>query len=273
MHSMNSFICLKKKLGMLLLISILAPVTAQTPFKLNPKNDLLFSASVLTIYGAAELYDTLSPAPSWDGQTYSSESLNSVDRFFLHSFDSTADQWSNATVGAAIALPVLAVILPLALQTADWKEPVTAAVLFAETILLTQTSANVLKTAVRRPRPYMYGTITAEQSSLDSGDWTRSFPSAHTATAFAAATAGSIIFCAYFPESNWKIPVCAGSFALAAATGVLRITSGSHFATDVIAGAVIGTLCGIAVPAAHRVSTRKTTITAQPLGLTICHTF
>jgi undecaprenyl-diphosphatase len=63
-----------------------------------------------------------------------------------------------------------------------------------------------------------------------------SFPSGHTITAFAVAVSLS----AFYPE------LAAGLFFCAVSVAASRILLGMHFLSDVIAGAAIGTLLGIA---------------------------
>ncbi len=62
-----------------------------------------------------------------------------------------------------------------------------------------------------------------------------SFPSGHTSSAFASATA---IFAA---NKKWGI----GAFVFAALMGFTRLYLGVHFFTDVLAGAVVGVIYGI----------------------------
>lgn len=69
----------------------------------------------------------------------------------------------------------------------------------------------------------------------DSGAPT-SFPSGHTAQAFAGAT----LFCDEFAQHKpW---LCVGMYSSAAAVGALRIMNNRHWASDVIAGAGFGML-------------------------------
>lgn len=64
-----------------------------------------------------------------------------------------------------------------------------------------------------------------------------SFPSGHTAAAFA----GSTLLSAYFPKGK-------GVFrALAGATGLSRIYVGAHYPGDVICGAIVGTILSKAI--------------------------
>ena len=64
-----------------------------------------------------------------------------------------------------------------------------------------------------------------------------SFPSGHAQTAFALATALTILF------PRWGIPL----FIVAGAVGISRIILTSHYLSDVIAGAGIGILFTLAV--------------------------
>ena len=93
----------------------------------------------------------------------------------------------------------------------------------------------ILKPLVERPRPWLV--VEGLQPLLFTGDG-HSFPSGHTsaAFAFAAAVCGSI-------ERTWVRVLTVGAAAL---MGWSRLYVGVHFPTDVLAGAVFGTLCGLA---------------------------
>ncbi|MFQ9316454.1 phosphatase PAP2 family protein [Dysgonomonas mossii] len=69
-----------------------------------------------------------------------------------------------------------------------------------------------------------------------SGSNRQSFPSGHTATAFVNA---HILFKEY-RDSNWWLAV--SGYAVATATGVLRVMNNKHWVSDVVAGAGIGIL-------------------------------
>src|SRR5215218_6941425 len=89
-----------------------------------------------------------------------------------------------------------------------------------------------IKLAVRRPRPVLEGLppLGGAPSSL-------SFPSAHAASSFACATAMTRI-----------APEAAVLFILAAALAAGRPYLGMHYPSDVLGGAVIGTVLGLVVP-------------------------
>jgi undecaprenyl-diphosphatase len=66
---------------------------------------------------------------------------------------------------------------------------------------------------------------------------THSFPSGHSATAFACAT----VLASLAPR--WRVPF----FVLAALIAFSRIYNGVHYPTDVLAGSALGVLVGLAV--------------------------
>ena len=90
----------------------------------------------------------------------------------------------------------------------------------------------LLKSAVGRNRPNQE--LGSYEFQPFSGN--HSFPSGHTTQAFALA---SVVASHY--DNIW---VKAGSYSLAGLVGVSRMESNAHFSSDVLAGALIGTLVG-----------------------------
>jgi membrane-associated phospholipid phosphatase len=89
-----------------------------------------------------------------------------------------------------------------------------------------------VKLLVRRPRPVLEGLppLGGAPSSL-------SFPSAHATSSFAVAAAMTRVD-----------PTAALAFALALALALGRPYLGMHYPSDVLAGAALGLLLGLAVP-------------------------
>jgi len=60
------------------------------------------------------------------------------------------------------------------------------------------------------------------------------------------------LFTSYYPDSPLLVPFLVADYALAGLTASLRVASGMHFVTDVVAGAVIGTAFDFLLPVLHQ---------------------
>ena len=188
------------------------------------------------------------------------QEVNSFDRPFMAPYSKTLDNLS--------LVPAIAVALsPAVLLTQPSSEYLTIGLMYIESFAITYGSKELIKYLVHRERPYMYDANTP-MSLVQDEEHNESFLSGHTALAFNGASFASYVFCKYNPDSKWKIPVIAASYSLAAATAAMRVASGCHFVTDVLAGAALGTVIGIAVPALHTLlANENVTVSASPFGL------
>ena len=76
-----------------------------------------------------------------------------------------------------------------------------------------------------------------------------SFPSGHTATAFAAASAVTAETSRWWPKSTWVIaPLMYGGATM---VGLSRMYHNKHWASDVVMGALLGTFSGLKVVQYH----------------------
>lgn len=182
--------------------------------------------------------------------------VNRFDALTMRSYNRPLSTASTITTAASLAMPTV-------LLSAPSSEYLKIGIMYAETVALTYGIKELVKLTVVRQRPYLYSEGYPEDK-VQSGDSHKSFLSGHTALAFAGASFTSYVFCKYNPESKWKIPVIATSYSLATATAVLRVESGNHFATDVLAGALLGAAIGYGIPALHTLLTDKDTEGTQP---------
>jgi undecaprenyl-diphosphatase len=189
------------------------------------------------ILGGAQL-DTATPSDPFE--------INRFDRWSAREYRESLDRAGTAAQFASMATP-------LALLAAPAADRATLGAMYAESVALAYGCKELAKTLVARKRPYAYFD-RQPADALDDG--ANSFFSGHTTLAFNGAAFASAVFAEYYPDSPAKIPVAAGSFALAAATGALRVAGGCHFLSDVLAGALVGSATGFLVPLAHRANRR-----------------
>ena len=139
--------------------------------------------------------------------------------------------------------------------TVPKEEWFTIGTMYAESLLWTYGLTEILKVCVNRARPYMYYD-GAPSKDLENGDWKNSFPSGRTSMCFAAAAFSSYVYAMYNPDNNMKWLVTGVSFGIATGVGAMRMAGGSHYFTDVFAGALIGTVSGFIIPWIHSIQPR-----------------
>jgi len=169
--------------------------------------------------------------------------LGPIDRSVLGASSAAATTVSDVmllgvAVGAAVAV--------LAPGPGEWRAG--HAAVLAETVMAAYAVTGWMKVAVARERPVMYTSDAA--AAADDPDSQRSFPSGHTAAAFALAT--SYLVMTGRQGSPHRTRNALLLFGGAAAVGVLRVAGGRHFPTDVLGGAVTGAAIGWVVPTLRR---------------------
>lgn len=172
--------------------------------------------------------------------------------------------YSQGLDNAGTAAQLVTMAAPAVLAAADTRDWLTVGVMYAQSVMLTCGLKNTFKGLVDRNRPYMYFDDPSGEG-IESGDRLNSFPSGHTAYAVNGAVFASGVFSRCFPDSPWKTPVIAGSMCMAVTTAVLRVESGNHFLSDVLAGAAIGGLSGFLIPWLHEVEGPAEGLSVTPL--------
>jgi len=214
------------------------PGHTESVFSLGLRTDLPLGIGSISLFGASQLL-----SPDADEQQPASQ-INSLDRAVIRPYDDRLDSIGTYLAYAALVTPALT-----GFCDPDFPDQsMTHAAMYAEAFLLTYGTKDLLKAIVSRHRPYTYAGPIPES---EEGDYHNSFPSGHTSLAFLAATFLSYTFAQEYPESSWRIPIAVGSFTLATTIGAARVLSGSHFVTDVLAGAAIGVFWGWLVPRIH----------------------
>ncbi len=245
-------------------VGIPAPVPAETPpaprsrFTIDPVGDgailsvsLGFSLLGELVIGTGEIQPQ---------QPTGQEHLLGIDRpAIAYGSHSESALYSDIGVGA-----VGAYCLADSLLTGHRTDPEAGfvdGVIYGETAVLTWAMTDLVKVAVRRPRPQAYRDVARHKSDptyrISKTDNALSFFSGHTAETAALSSAATYLAFARDP-GGMRPWLTLGAGALATSfVGWQRVRSGSHFPTDVIAGAMAGAGMGVLVPHFHREATVK----------------
>jgi membrane-associated phospholipid phosphatase len=147
------------------------------------------------------------------------------------------------TVGVLSAMPLLLALGEGPLHAAN------DVVVVAQATMLASATQVAMSFATSRPRPRLYGD-GAPHDQRDDGNAARSFFSGHTATCVAATIATfRTLQRVNRPTLAWAalgVGLFGSSFL-----SVGRVAAGSHFPTDVAAGAAVGVGYGLLLPALH----------------------
>lgn len=135
--------------------------------------------------------------------------------------------FSYSGLGAAAA--IVAIVLLFKRETRIYAFAIGLAAFMGGTVI-----AQTLKTLIPRDRPSNLSFAVVQEKILHS-----SFPSGHTSTAFAVATAIAILATR---QQKWWIAI--GGYVWAFGVGLSRIYRGVHWPTDVMGGALAGILGG-----------------------------
>jgi membrane-associated phospholipid phosphatase len=100
------------------------------------------------------------------------------------------------------------------------------------------------------PRPFVFNDQAPMKDRLK-GEAAGSFYSGHATAAFLSAVYLSYTYPMHHPDFQGRAWLWTGSLAAAAGVSSLRVLSGKHYLSDVVAGAAMGALFGFAVPWVH----------------------
>jgi undecaprenyl-diphosphatase len=228
------------------------PLEQGQHFTIDPVADGLLIAGGAGFSGLLSLVlstGEIAPSPPGDPNN-----LLSIDRGAVsQTIDSSAATISDIGLYSAIGFAVLDPILSGVRD--GWDAGLVDAVLYAETLALTETLTDITKIAVRRPRPIDYincpATATAS-SNCKSTDLQLSFFSGHASTVASIGATATYLAFERSPDTARPWITLGVSAALTSFVSYERVRSGAHFPTDVMAGAMAGIAVGVLVPHLHR---------------------
>ncbi len=245
---------------------IVLPLSAQTSttYRLDTSPDAWLAPLAGTLSIGAYL-----ATQSTQGLT--AADLAALNKADIPAFDRWATEYSSTGVRTAsdIALGI-SLALPVLVLSEFSDDYIHLAGMYAETMALTWSVTNFIKTS-GRIRPLAYNP-DASLADRQSADMRQSFLSGHTSASVAALVFLATIYEGYKPGTTMTKVFWVGGIGLGLTTGALRIFSGMHFPTDVLAGAVVGGIIGYMVPKLHeqeKVSVGIAPASAAPPMLTV----
>lgn len=231
---------------LLLLSSAAGGATEPPAFRWDPLVDGALTVGSGVLWGT--LHYGVEPGPPG---LVTGTAPGGIDALTPTTWNPALDPASDALVYSTLAGGLL--VAGLAARHSDDAVASTGVVL--ESFLITGLITDVVKVAVDRPRPYTWLEDPPPEvlDELATPDAFMSFPSGHTSfeASLSFSTASVLVAHGAPPLPTWT-----GATILTAGTGILRIASGRHYPTDVIAGAALGATVGLLVPALHRVDRR-----------------
>ena len=161
------------------------------------------------------------------------EVLRELDGGLLLAIQGLRQEWLDPVVAGFTTLGNAGMLwIVLSVLMLCWKPTRKAGFLALLAMLLGLVCTNLtIKPLVDRPRPWLDLPIVP----LVTEDDPHSFPSGHTCAAFAAA----MIWVRTLPWSWGRITAA----VLAVCMGLSRLYAGVHYPSDVLAGALVGSLC------------------------------
>ena len=233
------------------LVAQTASVSAQTRHSLSLGKEVAVFGTGFMFHGLS-LVQARRPMPTLQWPL-DATGLPGIDRRVVGNWDPGAHRASNVLFGVAAATS-----LATALLVQGGEEPMVPVVILFQSGLIASGITNVVKEAVRRPRPYLYDPDVPP--SLHHGhDDQMSFWSGHTASTAALTFTTANLVQHSDASQGVKTATWISAATLPAAMGWLRVRAGRHFITDVVTGYVFGALVGWAVPYIHRTTYKQHT--------------
>ena len=222
-------------------------LNAQSPYELNWKKELTYSALGLTtnIIGFS-LDAKVVPFTELEISKFNRSSVNAFDRMATFKYSASARRASDFLQYSCYTFPTL-----FLLNKKSRKNFGHIMALYGETLLVTGGITNLTKKITKRPRPFVYNELVPLEDKQTKGAQ-YSFFSGHTSVIATSSFFTAKVWSDHFPDSKWKPLVWGSAVALPTLMGYLRVKGGKHYPTDVITGLAVGGAIGFLIPHLHK---------------------
>ena len=238
---------MKLYLLIFLFISTTFSCFSEKDYHLTTNKDIPLTLSGSILFGGSYYLESqMEPLPKNVVSSLNKENINSFDKISLELYSETDALVSDVLLGINLTAPLL-----LFLNNNASNQFLEIGTMYYQTFVFNNSATLITKTLTKRIRPYVYNPEVSINKKMHP-DARRSFISGHTSNAFASAVFLAKVFSDLKIDRNSSPYIWAASLSLASATGIFRITAGKHFPTDVIAGALTGSIIGYIIPEIHK---------------------
>lgn len=227
-----------------------ADVSEPDPFRLTIKKELIIALSGIAFQQAGNHFLSNMSLP--DPVTLKRNDVIGFDRFASKYYSKKLSNYSDNTKDAATILFALTLIPDIKnINREKINALISDVAMFseAESIIIGMTKC--AKGLSERARPFAYNSNLPIEMRRQRFSF-ESFWSGHASLAFTTAVFTGYVYQNRHPDSKFITPVWMLGLSCATATSILRVRSGTHFPTDVIAGAAAGSFIGWLIPWMHK---------------------
>lgn len=231
---------------------------AQSPYSFDADDEvILFSAGVTLGIVDNLLLKHRKEISIEELNQFSRENINSFDRIATYNWSPLANTLSDIILTTMIASPLLL------LSSSEVHDNLGSfANMYVQNVMFSYSLIYLAKSSVNRPRPYVYNELVPNEEKTDISS-TYSFFSGHSTLAFSSAVFVSTLYQKYHPDSKSIPYVWGASLISASIVAYLRVHAGQHFPSDVITGALIGSLIGYLIPLIHEHKDKSSILTSK----------
>lgn len=182
----------------------------------------------------------------------SEEEIAALDPMDVPSFDrSTIKKKQDMPAGDFLLYSSVFLPLTFFAHEETRKDMGTLAVMAGEVFIFQWGLNYMTKVLTKRVRPYCYSENTplSEKKTVEAR---LSFYSGHASTTAAMSFFVAKVFSDYLSNPNVKFAIWTSAAVYSFLAGMLRVDSGHHFHTDIMAGYITGALVGYFIPVFHR---------------------
>ena len=220
----------------------------ESVYKIDPAVDIpiVTVGTIWSVYALSKIYTKTSPTVA-EIQSLNRNNVPAFDRWAIYPFNKNLDKLSYYPFYASMPLPFLFSIS----NGKTGKDFFKLSFLYWETMSIVGILGTSATYFVDRYRPYCY-TNETPMDTRTSKVSINSFFSGHVEMVAAPTFFIAKVYSDYYPDSKIKWVFYGFAASVTSATSYLRLRAGDHFPSDIILGALVGSLAGILVPEFHK---------------------